>query len=167
MRLKPDGAYQELIGREQWGAMATAAPFEDRGDLRQLVLHHTAIRDPALNGGDRAPEAAYMRRIERLHLERGWLAIGYHFVVMPSGRVYEGRPVWAVGAHAEMHNQDSVSIALAGNFEEETPQPAALRSLEDLERRFAANGRPLPLHPHGDLMPTACPGRLLRAALSG
>jgi N-acetylmuramoyl-L-alanine amidase len=160
------GASEEAIGRDQWGAHVTTPPFEECGELRQLILHHTAIRDPALQGGDPAAEAAYMRRIERLHLERGWLAVGYHFVIMPSGRVFAGRPMWALGAHVAAHNRGAVGIALAGNFERELPERAAIQSLAALRLRLAPQGRPLPLFGHGDLMPTACPGRLLRDGLS-
>jgi hypothetical protein len=171
-QVEPDRDFDDVIGATQWGATPPVGPLEARGELRQLILHHTAIRYPAMAGDDPASvamdaaEAAYMRRIERLHLDRGWSAVGYHFVIMPSGRVFEGRPLCAIGAHAAGHNRASVGIALAGNFEEERPPPAAIRSLEAFERRFALDGRPLPLTFHGDLMRTVCPGRLLREALS-
>jgi len=165
--IEPGREYEDVIARQQWGTLAPEARFEGSDEPRRLILHHTAIRDPALIEGDRAAESSYMRRIERLHLGRAWSAIGYHFVIMPSGGVFEGRPLWAIGAHAAGHNRASVGIALAGNFEEERPQPAAIRALEAFERRFALDGRPLPLTLHGDLMPTACPGQLLREALSG
>jgi hypothetical protein len=155
----------EVVGGAQWGQAAAAEPLEPRDTLRRLILHHTAIPDPALAGGDLAAETAYMKRIERLHLDRGWAAVAYHFVIMPSGRVYCGRPASTIGAHAHGSNADSIGIALAGDFEREWPHPAAVGSLRSLAEHLAPSGRPLPLIAHGDLMPTACPGRLLRIAL--
>jgi hypothetical protein len=165
-QIEPGREYDDVIGADRWGAAGASGPFEPRGDLRQLILHHTAIRDPALVKGDPAAEISYMRRIERLHLDRGWSAVGYHFVVMPSGHVFEGRPLWAVGAHATGHNH-AVGIALAGNFEEERPQRAAIESLEAIRLRLSPKAHPIRLLAHRDLMPTACPGRFLWEALSG
>jgi hypothetical protein len=159
-------AYEEVINAEGWGSLVPTASFEKRGDLRGLILHHTAIRDSALDRGDPVAEAAYMRRIERLHLERGWLAIGYHLMIMPSGRVYAGRPTWALAAHTAGLNRGTVGIALAGNFEEESPSRPAIQALRLLVLRLGPRDRQVPLLAHGDLMPTACPGRFLREALS-
>ena len=155
----------DVVGGAQWGWAPAAEQLERRDALRRLILHHTAIPDPALAAGDAAAETAYMKRIERLHLDRGWAAVGYHFVIMPSGRVYSGRPTSTIGAHAQGSNADSIGIALAGDFEREPPDPAAIDSLRSLAERLAPTGRPLPLIAHGDLTPTACPGRLLRIAL--
>jgi N-acetylmuramoyl-L-alanine amidase-like protein len=155
----------EVVGGAQWCQAAAAEQLQPRDVLRRLILHHTAIPDPLLAAGDLTAETAYMKRIERLHLDRGWAAVGYHFVIMPSGRVYSGRPPSAIGAHAQGSNRDSIGIALAGDFEREPPDPAAIASLRALAEDLAPTGRPLPLIAHGDLMPTACPGRLLRMAL--
>jgi hypothetical protein len=155
----------EVVDGAQWGQAVAAERLEPRDALGRLILHHTAIPDPALAAGDLAAETAYMKRIERLHLDRGWAAVGYHFVIMPSGRVYSGRPPGTVGAHAHGSNSDSIGIALAGDFERERPHPAAIRSLRSLAEHLAPTGRSLPLIAHGDLTPTACPGRLLRIAL--
>jgi N-acetylmuramoyl-L-alanine amidase len=165
-RIEPGRGYEDVIGRERWGAEALrTAAFEERGDLRRMIVHHTAVRNPALEHDDLAAESAYMRGIEQLHLDRGWSAVGYHFVIMPSGRVFEGRPLWALGAHVEGHNHGTMGIALAGNFEEESPTSAAVQSLQALAQRLTPGGSALTLLPHGDLMETACPGRFLREAL--
>jgi hypothetical protein len=157
----------ELVRRAEWlgAGRVPDAGFERRSELSRLVLHHTAIPDPALAGCDPAAEADYMRRIEELHRDRGWRGVGYHFVVMPSGRVYEGRPSWSIGAHASGHNGDSIGIALAGDFEEGRPEAPAVGALPALAATCEA-GTPIPLVAHGDLAETACPGRHLREAVS-
>lgn len=57
--------------------------------------------------------------IDRWHRERGWLKIGYHFVIRRNGEIEEGRKVDEVGAHASGYNSSSVSICLIGGLSED------------------------------------------------
>ena len=57
--------------------------------------------------------------IDRWHRERGWLKIGYHFVIKRNGEIEEGRKVDEVGAHASGYNSSSVSICLIGGLSED------------------------------------------------
>lgn len=165
-RIGPDRDYADVISRRQWATHEPRTGFDGGNQPRRVILHHTALPEPALIEGDAAAEASYMRGIERLHLDRGWVGIGYHFVVMPRGRIFEGRPIWAIGAHAKGHNRDAVGIALAGNFDEERPARAALASLEAIRGRLSPGARPIELLSHRQLTATACPGSLLCEALS-
>lgn len=55
--------------------------------------------------------------IDRWHRAKGWLMIGYHFVIRRNGTVEIGRPVDAVGAHVENYNSISVGICLVGGVD--------------------------------------------------
>lgn len=57
--------------------------------------------------------------IDRWHRERGWLKIGYHFVVRRNGEIEEGRHIEEVGAHASGYNSSSVSVCLIGGLSED------------------------------------------------
>ena len=46
--------------------------------------------------------------------ERHWIDIGYHLVVRRSGLLELGRPLWALGAHVEGFNHNSVGVCLVG-----------------------------------------------------
>jgi N-acetylmuramoyl-L-alanine amidase len=127
-------------------------------------VHHTAVPEPTLAGGSPEAEAAHMRDLESLHLDRGWAAIGYHFVVMPSGRIYAGRPAEAVGAHVEGHNLDTIGVALAGDFEREKPTSEAVTALERV-KALVPGASTVPVLPHRDLASTRCPGRFLAESL--
>lgn len=59
--------------------------------------------------------------IDRWHRERGWLGIGYHFVITRDGVVQKGRELDAVGAHVEGHNHESIGICLAGGVDTSLP----------------------------------------------
>lgn len=55
--------------------------------------------------------------IHRWHLERGFRAIGYHFVIQLDGTIETGRPQDTVGAHCENYNSTSVGICLIGGVD--------------------------------------------------
>lgn len=55
--------------------------------------------------------------IDRWHRERGFLCIGYHFVIRRDGVVEKGRELDEVGAHVEGHNSESLGVCLAGGVD--------------------------------------------------
>lgn len=67
--------------------------------------------------------------IDSWHKQRGWSGIGYHFVVLTSGLVENGRPVSQIGAHTRGHNQNSIGICMIGTDKFYASQFVALRSL--------------------------------------
>ncbi len=156
-----------LVRRGEWGALAPREDFVPRGPLRGFVLHHTAAPEPALDAGGREAEVDYMRRIEDLHLSRGWAAIGYHFVIMPSGRIFEGRPSDVLGAHVLGHNTGTVGVALAGKFDQQQPTQAALAAIDRVRWELVPGTQSVPLVAHRDLADTTCPGDLLYRACAG
>ena len=60
-----------------------------------IVIHHTGQADID----------ASAEQIHEWHQNQGWSGIGYHFVVRKDGAVERGRPIWAVGAHAQGDNR--------------------------------------------------------------
>lgn len=64
----------------------------------------------------------YYNRIDQLpprvqnHWGRGWLDIGYHFVVDPDGTVRPGRPIELPGAHVQGHNVDTIGMVYIGGL---------------------------------------------------
>jgi N-acetylmuramoyl-L-alanine amidase len=136
-----------------------------------IVIHHSA----SSSGEGLHPVDAAL--IDRWHARRGWgqttaagaYHIGYHYVILPDGRVQPGRPEWMPGAHTVGHN-DCLGICLVGNFSTAAnptgaikpakPTPAQLRALEalllSLLRRYHL--QTADIHRHRDLARTACPG---------
>lgn len=55
--------------------------------------------------------------IRRWHRDRGFLDIGYHYVIKTDGTVEPGRPLDKVGAHVEGHNATSIGICLVGGVD--------------------------------------------------
>ena len=69
--------------------------------------------------GYKAQHGHRCRDIDRWHRERGWLKIGYHYVIKRDGTVETGRELEEVGAHAKGHNAISVGICMVGGLSED------------------------------------------------
>lgn len=108
-----------------------------------------------------------VQEIDRWHKERGWLGIGYHFVIRRDGTVETGRPTEKLGAHARGHNGDTIAICLVGGkggFNFTIAQMDALRILKiQLEQRFGSK----PWVGHNDLDSSkTCPNFDVKSLLS-
>lgn len=57
------------------------------------------------------------REIDKWHRAKGWLKIGYHFVIRRNGMVETGRDLMEPGAHARGYNHKSVGVCLVGGDE--------------------------------------------------
>lgn len=75
--------------------------------IRKIVVHCAAT--PATSDIGR-------KEIDRWHRQRGFLCIGYHYVIRRDGTVEEGRAEDRAGAHVEGHNRDSIGVCLVGGL---------------------------------------------------
>lgn len=126
--------------------------LRQRTSTSLIVLHHSASAD--------VPAA----EIHRWHLARGWVGIGYHFVIRNNGDIERGRPLEAVGAHAGLGvNGNSIGICLTGDFNKAGPSVAQLTSLIELItwlNTYYASSAPagLNIKLHREVVATECPG---------
>jgi len=154
-----------FLPREAWkaapakGAYIPHTPFS-------IVVHHSAIPNVSHYKG-----ISTVQEIQRAHqIHRVFIDIGYHFLVGPDGVVYEGRPIFAEGAHVRYHNSGRIGICLIGDYRKEQdslPAPGirALVSLcRYLLRSFHLSWQGV--WGHKDLDPgTECPGEVLYSFL--
>lgn len=77
-------------------------------DVKFLVVHCSAS-PPTLDAG--------AKDIDRWHRDRGFLKLGYHFVIRRDGTVETGRRLDERGAHAEDFNHCSLGICLVGGVD--------------------------------------------------
>jgi N-acetylmuramoyl-L-alanine amidase len=105
-------------------------------DVKFIAIHCSAT--PASRDIGRA-------ELDRMHRERGFRCIGYHFVIRRDGRVESGRPLTEPGAHVEDYNSCSIGVCLVGGVDDKLKpvpnftgdQMDALRGLlVDLLSRF-------------------------------
>jgi hypothetical protein len=103
----------QILPRSAWTNNPTPS-FLPNLQPKRITLHHTATSGAPAPTATQAQEAARMRLIRDTHLARPYSDIGYHFIIMPSGRVYEGRDEQKVGAHDVIN--DGLGIAFDGFY---------------------------------------------------
>ena len=55
------------------------------------------------------------------HKARGFSTIGYHYVVLKTGEIEQGRGTSFIGAHCKGRNADSVGVCFEGDFRKYEP----------------------------------------------
>jgi hypothetical protein len=140
--VEPDAASltpPTVLPRSEWDPHGWYPPHVDAPTTpTRLHLHHTHI--PVVHAPEEVPEA--LREIARFHRQtRGFSDIGYHYLIDPYGRIWQGRgPVLSAtsrgaiieGAHAQGFNRDSIGIALIGDFDGAPPSLEALTATVEL-----------------------------------
>lgn len=134
--------------------------LEARRVTDMIVIHHT---------GNPTDDDLSAEAINESHQDKGWVGIGYHYVIRKDGTIEIGRPEWAIGAHAYGENSHTIGIHVCSNFEIVEPTPAQIESLAMLLANICTDydlsiDRET-IVGHRELMPTACPGKNLYAQL--
>src|SRR5262245_4307545 len=88
-----------VLPRPAWGARGIHRANLDRmTPIYRITVHHTATR---LASNYSRAAADEIRKFQLQHQdEKGWADIGYHFIIDPAGRIWEGRSLQYQGAHA-------------------------------------------------------------------
>ena len=157
-------ATRNIVSRNTWGAAQPANAsniFKTTWHKNiEVWIHHTEYPTLAKTANV-SQERARMREIQRLHLiDRKWDDIGYNYVIMPSGRVYEGRGKGVRGSHATGEN-DKPGIAFDGNFSSQIPTEEALQTLSWLLDELKLNKTNFKGHREYSGGSTDCPGDAL------
>ena len=123
----------------------------DINNIRYLVVHCSATK--LSDGWDAA-------RIDKSHKQRGWDSIGYHWVILPDGKIEHGRQLDTVGAHAYGVNMKSWGVCLIGGLDEDgditegqlptDAQAKSLQTIVDLSQSMVSN---IVVLGHRDLSP--------------
>lgn len=112
IKLAVDTGKINVISRSIWGAAPPKHPYTNLTPKR-ITIHHTVIGILPTTASLGA-ERKRMRDIQQMHFNRGFSDIGYHYIIMPSGRIYEGRPNSKRGAHDVLN--DGFGVAFDGEF---------------------------------------------------
>lgn len=76
-------------------------------DIEMVILHCSAT-PPEMDIG--------VKEIDRWHRKRGWLRIGYHWVIRRNGNLEAGRDESQAGAHTIGFNNKSIGICIVGGI---------------------------------------------------
>lgn len=159
-----------VLSRSEWGARRPNMQRITRANSpwRFITLHHSALEGAPTIGTRKQEAISALRIVQRSQMDgRGWGDIGYHFLIDPAGRIWQGRELRYQGAHAGgkdgRNNVGNVGVCLLGNFDEARPTSAALSSLDtlvdELCRRYSIPRSGIV--GHTDWKATVCPGRYL------
>ena len=119
--LDPDG----IVGSLTWATLFPKAEktklVKSARKITEIIVHCTAT-----------PEGRNftVADIRAGHLARGFVDIGYHYVIYLDGSVHEGRSIHQTGAHCTGHNQNSVGISYVGGVEADGRTPKDTRTKE-------------------------------------
>ena len=132
--------------------------------INLIILHHTASPRDTTTESD----------VRRWHEERGLgEGIAYHFTILNSGEVKQTRSPDKIGNHCWGKNENSIGVALCGNFMEEHPTKNQLWTLADvlikLCKRFNLSPQNITYHSKIALPghETKCPGKYLIEEIPG
>ena len=103
-----------VLPRSTWTNDPTPSDLPNLQPLR-ITLHHTFISPTPSVSASQASDVERLRTIWRSHVQgNGWADIGYHFIILPSGRIFEGRSERKRGAHDVIN--DGLGIAFDGVY---------------------------------------------------
>ena len=155
-----------VVRRETWNAAPPKEPYTPHSP-KMFTLHHTQAHFP--KNYDEAVQE--MQFIQDYHQNgRGWIDIGYHFLISPQGDIFEGRPVNVVGAHVKNMNTGNVGISIMGNYHppvSQVPTEATVHSFIELGKYLKTEYdiSISSFYAHRDIGQTDCPGDVLYAKM--
>jgi N-acetylmuramoyl-L-alanine amidase len=76
--------------------------------INSIILHCTATKE----GIDYSVDT-----IRKWHVSRGFVDIGYHYIIHLDGTIEAGRPIERIGAHCTGKNQNSIGIVYIGGLD--------------------------------------------------
>lgn len=147
--------------RPDWGAKHPPSTRQMRQPAIRTFIHHSVTP----SGPD---PARIVRAIEAAHMSKFGVAVGYSWLIAPTGDVYEGQGWGRVGAHTHRHNSTSHGICFLGTFTTETPSLEAVDAAVTLIRTGIELGHIAagsPIDPHSAVKQTTCPGGKLASEL--
>ena len=164
----PAGNPHGSIQRVTWNAKAPImSEINPMLPIQSITVHHDAME---MNATSRAAASERIGLIQTVHQrDRRWADIGYHFIVDPGGRVWQGRSLEFQGAHVSNHNEGNIGVMCMGNFEVQRPTSAQLVALEKHVKVLMTSYR-VPVervrtHREWETASTLCPGRSLQTAM--
>jgi len=132
-----------IITREEWRTDGTTFAFgplfPNVDGITTIVVHHTDT--PATAGVWRGWEdrrTEYEQRLINIEDDHGRRrpshgGMAYHFLIMPDGSIYEGRPLsyqgWATGGNP---SPSQIDVALVGQFSAASPGSAQIEAMYGL-----------------------------------
>jgi hypothetical protein len=158
--------YSGLMRRASWSKGNPVPSLMDRMlPIDKITIHHDGMS--TFTSTSQTAAAARIESIRRAHRNRNWGDIGYHYLIDPSGRVWEGRPLSWQGAHVKDNNEGNIGVCMLGNYEEQRLSEQQSHALDQF-LASSLRGYRIPrsrVYTHKEFSPTACPGHALQSRM--
>lgn len=124
-----------------------------------IIWHHSA--NPST--GHQADEINAYHRTRGFTLSALGFYGGYHILIEKDGTIFRYRNDNEIGCHTYAHNENTLGVCLAGNFDAELPTPEQHTALhEQLNEWMQLYNIPKEqIFPHRHFRNTDCPGKNL------
>ncbi|MEL7543545.1 MAG: peptidoglycan recognition family protein [Pseudomonadota bacterium] len=161
-----------IVSRAEWNAKAARTDRMKRQTPREIIIHHTAVRQQPKISLERKMRGlqGFSMRPGRVGLRKkpAWGDVPYHFYIGVSGRIAEGRSLRFAGdTNTRYSVADRIQVVLEGAFDKERPRAKQLAALSQLLGWLTAEYAIAPekISGHNDHAQTNCPGPHLKAKL--
>ena len=125
-------------------------------EITKYIVIHCSQTRPSQDVG--------AKEIDRWHRARGFLRIGYSFVIRRDGTQETGRELMEVGAHAKGYNHKSIGVCLVGGVTEDDhtkPEnnftPEQWETLDVLMRKLTDKFPKATIIGHNEISSKDCP----------
>ena len=121
--------------------------------INKIIIHCTATKDG---------RPVSVAEVTAWHRERGFVTIGYHYLIGLDGEIMRGRPIEQVGAHCTGQNANSIGISYVGGLDadgnpKDTRTQAQKESLYRLVKELKETYPAATIHGHREFANKACP----------
>ncbi|MBF0542795.1 MAG: N-acetylmuramoyl-L-alanine amidase [Candidatus Riflebacteria bacterium] len=150
-----------IFSRDSWNAtQAVESKMIPQIKITAIVVHHSAGTAPEPDN-----ETKVLKGIQSFHMDdKNWGDTAYHYLIAPSGRIYEGRNSGFQGDSGTKYDlKNKLMICMLGNYQEKDPTAQATKALSELliAKMKEYELKPENIFGHRDLAVTECPGNKL------
>jgi hypothetical protein len=159
---EPLGPVAGVIPRSAWtNAGVITSRCNPMNGVKRITIHHSAIDNTELRSADDVKRR--LASIRNDHVNRRpepFADIGYHYIIDPQGRVWEGRSTRWQGAHVADRNENNLGIMLLGDFTRQRPASSQLNSLDSfVAQQMRRYNVPVSrVATHREIGKSTCPG---------
>lgn len=118
--------------------------------IDRIIIHHSATEQ-----GDPYSFARY-----HVH-HHDWPGIGYHFVIMKTGHIYQTNKIYTRSYHTSGQNTKSIGICVVGNYDNDDWPPEVDISFKYLYRHLSNIFGRIKIYGHRDFSNKSCPGNMV------
>lgn len=153
----PDSLKGKIHTRAEWGWKSLQDTIVQH-QIDKITIHHSGVEFK--EGSDVVAYTQHLQDWSRA--EKKWIDIPYHFLIAPSGDIYEARPINYPGdTNTDYDVRGHALINVIGNFEVQTVTEEQLQSTIELSAFLAKtyDVSAFEIKGHKDYTETLCPGK--------